>query len=149
MEVSETEYEAFIGKKAEYYIGKWAEMEKGHTKMSWNLSAFLFTFLWMLYRKMYFYTLITLGILFGVGIMESLLGVGDIFDAIFSFIFWLSFGIFGNYLYHRYTENKISRIKRECKEDSLLIAELARRGGPTWFAPMFLVLLILWATLSV
>ena len=149
MEASENEYKAFIGKKADYYIEKWTEIEKRHTKTSWNWGAFLFGLLWMLYRKMYFYTLIAVSILCGIGIIESFLGIGDVFDVILSFIFCLLFGIFGNYLYHRYTENKILRIKRECKEDSSLIAELARRGGTTWVAPTLLVLLILWATLSV
>lgn len=149
MEVSENEYKAFIGKKADYYIEKWVEIEKQHTKTSWNWGAFLFGLLWMLYRKMYFYTLIAVSILCGIGIMESFIGITDVFDALLSFIFCLLFGMFGNYLYRRYTENKILRIKREGTEDSLLTAELARRGGTTWVAPTLLVLLISWITLLV
>ena len=142
MEVNEDECKAFIGKKADYYIEKWSLMEKACSKISWNWGAFLLGLLWMLYRKMYFYSLIVLGIAIGQGIITELSGLGKFFDLWLVLIISLLFGLFGNYLYYIHTKSKILKIKRTAKEE-LLVAELVRKGGTTWAAPIIFVFMYL------
>lgn len=57
-----TRLAAFVGEKAEYYLGKWAQLLENHTGgggfgagfgAGFNWAAFFFTSGWLAYRKMY------------------------------------------------------------------------------------------------
>lgn len=89
--------QSLIGKNADYYMQKRSEMAQKGTKISWNWAAFLFTFWWLIYRKVY-----RLGVvLFAVNLVFTLtlpLPVTTIAIPLFT-------GLMGNYLYIQYVNN--------------------------------------------
>ena len=139
MEISESEHRAFIGKKADYYIKKWSEMDKQDFKGSWNWGPFFFGVFWFAYRKMYLYAIIVLIILSLVGLLLPI----PFLELAIIYPFWMYVAIYANHWYRKHVEKKILKIKGECKKESLLSAELARRGGVTVAAPIILFLIIL------
>ena len=60
--ISSDEIRSFVGTNAHYYIQKFANftiMGREKYYVTWNWSCFGFTFIWMLYRKMYLLALLT------------------------------------------------------------------------------------------
>src|SRR6266568_1355784 len=56
------EARAFVGKNADYYLRNFSKFTVTGTESfapTWNWSAFGFTFVWMLYRKMYVESAVT------------------------------------------------------------------------------------------
>ena len=99
---------ALIGNNADYYIRKFTEMERTKSNASWNWPAFLFNWIWMLYRGMSnnpmtwimlaINVLATILIYVGIGLVISL-GA-----AIVS-------GILGNAWYKKLIDQKLAQIK--------------------------------------
>lgn len=90
---------AFVGTNSYYYIQDFSKFTiTGREKfcVTWNWSCFCFTFLWMLYRKMYFLSLITF-VLFCLPGINILLHIGA--------------GIVGNHLYYKHVKEKILEIR--------------------------------------
>ncbi|MDH5655748.1 MAG: DUF2628 domain-containing protein [Spirochaetia bacterium] len=120
----------FIGKKANYYIRRW---EKPN---SWNWAAFFLAFFWMLYRKMYLYASIFIGIIFVESILSEIFftvilempEAPDYYSKAVQFTYASLSGIFGNQLYKIHTEKKISMIDNE--------DQLIEEGGTTLVAPI-------------
>lgn len=97
--VTTDEIQAFAGPNAYYYIQNFSKYTiTGREKFcaTWNWSCFGFTFLWMLYRKMYFLSIITF-VLFCLPGVNVILHIGA--------------GIAGNYLYYRHVREKILEIR--------------------------------------
>lgn len=97
--ISSDEIRAFVGENAHYYIQCFSKFTiSGREKfcVTWNWSCFGFTFLWMLYRKMYLLALITF-VIFCIPGINVLLHIGA--------------GIVGNYLYYRHVKEKIHEIR--------------------------------------
>lgn len=89
----------FVGTNSYYYIQNFSKFTiTGREKfcVTWNWSCFCFTFLWMLYRKMYFLSLITF-VVFCLPGINILLHIGA--------------GIVGNYFYYKHVKQKIHEIK--------------------------------------
>lgn len=95
--VPDTIYEAYVTKNAPYYLPRFANFEDlgGNFKVSWNWSAFFFTFWWFLYRKMYLATLVSL--LLGA-VPFAVLPV------------MIASGLAGNFLYYRQANSVLSRL---------------------------------------
>lgn len=90
---------AFVGSNSYYYIQNFSKFTiTGREKFcaTWNWSCFGFTFLWMLYRKMYFLSIITF-------VVFCLPGI--------NIIMHIGAGIVGNYLYYRHAKNKTLEIR--------------------------------------
>jgi hypothetical protein len=97
--ITADEIRAFVGDNAHYYIQKFSKytlMGREKFCVTWNWSCFGFTFLWMLYRKMYVLALITFVIFFVPG---------------FNIILHIIAGIAGNYLYYRHVKKNIFEIR--------------------------------------
>lgn len=97
--ITTDEIRAFVGDTAHYYTYAFSKFSlSGVEKFcpTWNWSAFGFTFIWMLYRKMYVQSFIT----FVVFCIPGL----NIFLHIFV-------GVVGNYLYYRHVKVKILEIR--------------------------------------
>lgn len=93
--ISSDEIRAFVGSNAHYYIQSFSKFTiSGREKFSvtWNWSCFGFTFLWMLYRKMYALAVVTF-VIFCIPGVNILLHIGA--------------GMIGNYLYYRHAKGKI------------------------------------------
>lgn len=116
----------FIGKKAEYYLNKWEKAEDPSKAFSWNWWAFIGGIVWMLYRKMYLYSLIFIFI----SIISSQLS-GSIYLEIF---FKLLVGAIGNSLYYRHAAKKIQNLKEPEK--------IKKAGGTHAFWLLILIGLI-------
>ena len=97
--VTNDEIRTFVGNNAYYYIQNFSKFTKSGTEKfcpTWNWATFCFTFLWMLYRKMYVMAAITF-------VIFCLPGV-NILLHIFA-------GVVGNYLYYRHVKEKILEIR--------------------------------------
>ena len=52
-------YQAALGQKnADFYLSRFHHFDSNGVRPSWNWPAFLFTFYWLLYRKMRFFALV-------------------------------------------------------------------------------------------
>ena len=89
----------FVGPNACYYLQKFSKYTRTGTEkfcLTWNWSCFGFTFIWMLYRKMYVLSLITF-------VVFCIPGV--------NFFMHIVAGVIGNYLYYRHAKDKITEIR--------------------------------------
>lgn len=101
----DTDIQQLIGTKAEYYIPKFQAMKAQNKLTSWNWSAFLFTPYWMIYRKMYGYGAGFLAISF------VLFWIGSGFLSLLSLAGYIALGIYGNYIYMKFLERKMTQAK--------------------------------------
>jgi len=93
------EVTAFIGGNSYYYVQQFSKFTVTGTEKfrpTWNWSCFGFTFLWMLYRKMYVLAVLTF-IIFCVPGINILLHIVA--------------GVVGNYLYYGHVKGKIYEIR--------------------------------------
>jgi len=123
-DIKEEELTWFIDNNSNFYLSKWEGMKDSAFKLSWNWASFLAALLWLTYRKMYLYSLITILILFAIGVIEGILGVPTGIDFGITLLIWVSFGFVGNYLYYRYAKRKILKIEQEFKDEARLENEL-------------------------
>lgn len=137
--ISDEEFEAFFdNKNSNYYLGHLSQYRSNNKFTSWNWPAFLFTFYWLLYRKLY-----------GVA---ALLFVGNfaitlVFNGLpVSLILRILLGVFANCIYLRSCEQKIKQVKSFCRNSSRedYMKRLNIKGGVNLVAPIiFVVLLVL------
>jgi hypothetical protein len=125
------EIRTFVGANAYYYIQNFSRFTiMGREKfcVTWNWSCFGFTFLWMLYRKMYALALITF-IAFCIPGLNVLLHIGA--------------GVVGNYLYYRHVKARISEI-RSVQSPRNFVPVLQEMGGVhKWVVTAGIILSIL------
>ena len=98
--ITTDEIKAFVGPNALYYTYQFSRFTQSGSErfcLTWNWSCFGFTFLWMLYRKMYVQSLITFVIFCIPGV---------------NIILHIAAGIAGNYLYFRQVKGKTLEIRR-------------------------------------
>lgn len=131
-------YEAIIGEKNTiYYQTKFEKFEKKEPdlKASWNWSAFFFGGVWALYRKMYGWFFLFLGITVVSNTLEK---EAPFFSAMISLILWIAFAIFSNSLYHNSLTKKIAIAKKTIDDENKLIEYLKYKGGVnTWVIWVF------------
>ena len=92
--------ERLVGAKCEYYLPRFEQMETLNSFTSWNWCAFLFSYLWMFYRKMY---------AFGIGLMVvssvlTLTGLSGI-----GILVMIACGVCGNFLYMKDINNRTEK----------------------------------------
>ncbi len=91
---TDEEYAAFIGNNVHRFLPRFKLYSMNPTSFhpGWNWPAFFFGFWWYLYRKMYFWALIS---------FVTLL------IPYFNLVIWVGWGVVANYLYFRHVNNKI------------------------------------------
>ena len=111
------------GDTVEYYLKAFHSIEQNKI-VTWNWSAFMLGPFWFLIRKMYFYFLVNLFLLFFwfcydkntvIYNIASYLGVSTTiniyffsgYDSVFFIIYQMLCGMFGNYLYYRIIKQRI------------------------------------------
>lgn len=102
---SETDLQRLVGTNTEYYMPKFRDMNSRNKKTTWNWAAFLIAPYWMIYRKMYAYGAAAIGIIFFL----SLPGNG--FCSLLALCCYIVAGIYGNYIYMRFLENKAEQAR--------------------------------------
>jgi hypothetical protein len=143
-DITEEDFAVFIGKNAEGYFRKFKKFkinEPDRFAITWNWPAFLFTYIWLAYRKMYKWA----GIAFVIG---SILGLFLPFLLPF---WWLLFGMAGNFLYFRHARGKILEVKADERFNSReeLSAALQDEGGVNrWILLIVIPLLLIEFILS-
>lgn len=131
--LSDREYEAFLGPKAERYLPFFRQQDQvaGAFRASWNWAAFGFGFLWFLYRKMYLWA--ALFFVLGLSLHVALLAM-------------VAAGILANYLYHRRARACAERLRLAFPGQDLA-ERLALVGGVhrwvPWVGAAFMALLLL------
>ncbi len=135
-EFDEETIRSFVQKNSDYYLAKWKIMASSGSKFSWNWAAFLATSLWLGYRKMYLYAFIyiLLNVLTVIPFLGILIWLG----------LWIGIGAIGNYLYGKYTYNKLLELKMAFPNEEEFKAQAARAGG-TSVGGIFIVVLIAFA----
>ncbi len=94
-----------VGKNKEYYVNKFQEMKSQNKYTVWHWMAFLFPGYWFMYRKMYAYGAIALGIMFLVGVINvgliTFMSIGG----------YVATGLLSNYIYMNWLEKKALQMK--------------------------------------
>jgi hypothetical protein len=120
----------FVGKNAEYYRMKFRKFNIRGVEAfapTWNWAAFLFTFWWMLYRKLYLWAFLWFVLTF---------------IPYFGLVFWFAAGITGNYLYYRHVTARI-REAGSVQPSHQLPSALTELGGVhEWVIPVAIVVTI-------
>ena len=131
--IPEEEFRAFVGNKADYYLRKFRFFEgRGPYgfAVTWNWPAFFLGFIWMLYRKMYLWSLAAFFIAF-TPVAFPLLMIG-----------W---GTMGNYLYYLQARKKILACKSHqgATPQTLSLVELGGVNRWVWLAGLLLIFFLL------
>ena len=152
--VTEQDFSDFIGINANEYLPKFKKFNSGDSSVTWHWPAFLLSFWWMLYRKLYLWALV-LSILYIVpGLFSFFLGVLYIVSGLSSnVLFWLGvlltnilFGMFGNYIYYKHAKKKIIELKSKVKfaDTSDPSTVLQRAGGVNrWVRVVVIIVLVI------
>lgn len=121
---------AYVRDNADYYLGKWRQMDAGGGRTSFNIAAFFLNALWLVYRKMW-------GL--GLGILGGLLAINAIVLAISPFLspiisllavgiaLWV--GLMGNSMYRRQAEMEVARAAAASPDPHARMSLLSQRGG--------------------
>ncbi len=132
--VAEDDLVAFIGNKAGYYSHEFKKFNCNGVdafSLTWNWAAFWGGFGWMLYRKMYMWSIIAFILMF-----VPYLGLAS----------WIAFGAVANYLYYQHVKRKILEVRALHQSGDIAVA-LSQTGGVHRWLPVaaviFTVLLVL------
>jgi hypothetical protein len=133
----------FIGpSKANFYLSKWEK----DSLLSWNWPAFLFSWFWLGYRKLYSHLFILLGIFVIIDIFSFYLGNQD---SAIGMTFAILYGLFGNYFYQKHVERKIKKILKEHGSLAERHVEITRKGGTSkWGILASLGILVLYVLIT-
>lgn len=133
--------QVYVGRRAHYYIPRWERMRAAERVPSWNWSAFAFSSLWALYRKMW---LVGVAILLAQFLVPQILpGVGWLINGAIN----VGFAILANHLYMQQAETQVARARALGGDDGEVRAQLIPRGGTT-FVPV-IVVVALWGVILV
>lgn len=106
--LDEDEAKLFIGKNSDYYMKIWNSFKNGERTWSINWPAFLFSIVWLGYRKMYSVVLVMLGFFLVLDVVQLYVNT-DITRSI-GLAFSASLGGIGNLLYFKHMKKKIAII---------------------------------------
>jgi hypothetical protein len=144
---SEAETRAVVGPRADFYLRTWQATERG----GFNWAAFLFSGLWMPYRKMYRATSILYGIIIAETVAEELvfvwwLGMPEtpraVERGVTVAVCWMCGG-FGNSWYLAHVRRAVASARANVVDEAERLRWLERRGGTSVRAAIgFFVLLL-------
>jgi Tfp pilus assembly major pilin PilA len=144
-------YRAAVGPgRADFYAPKFVQFdEPGASKVSWNWSAFLVSFYWFLYRRMYgYWAIYCLLIPFLVVMVAGIATAASRNPAIFSLAdlgllayYYAIIPMYANALYHRKIKERIAAVRRKVPDPAVQVTVL--ENGPHTSAIAWVILLIL------
>jgi hypothetical protein len=124
-------FRAVIGpKKLDYYLLSFRRIEGG-VVCSWNWSAFLFTFFWFIYRKMWLGGFIYLILFFSLSIFSKVTesAGGSSISVLLSIGIILWPPLFANLMYFNVCKKRIKKAVESSGERKKQLDELSAKGG--------------------
>jgi hypothetical protein len=121
--ITEDEFAAFIGRKAQQYLLKFRIFSVGgkdRFAVTWHWPAFLVGFWWLLYRKMYLWAFV-----YFILLVIPYANVAA----------WFTVAVSGNYLYYRFVKGKILRVKTS-QPSGDIVKTLSELGGVNKWVPV-------------
>ncbi len=121
--ITEDEFAAFIGRKAQQYLLKFRKFSVGgkdRFAVTWHWPAFLVGFWWLLYRKMYLWAFV-----YFILLVIPYANVAA----------WFTVAVSGNYLYYRFVKGKILRVKTS-QPSGDIVKTLSELGGVNKWVPV-------------
>jgi len=138
--IDDSDLEIFFGKNAQYYLTENEVMERSGSRVSWNWPAFLFSFAWMYYRKLWApATLAAVAII----VFNS-----SIFFQWMAEIFMLLVGMYGNAIYLTHAKRKVAEAGLSGRTSEHHRDVLQRVGGTSWPAAIISVLVSIIITVT-
>ena len=136
-DLTHEEVEAFVGDRHAYYWGNWQRAVGGGLRAGFNWAAFFLSFAWMLYRKMYREFFIWIGVVFGLGVLQGVVGYLteknlDGLDKVQNLVIAVTMGMLGNGLYLRRAKRVIGNARAQEPDPERRAALLRARGGTSW-----------------
>ena len=129
--ITTDEIQAYVGANAHYYLRNFSKFTQSGTEkfcLTWNWSTCGFTFIWMLYRKMYVQALFTFVVFCIPGI---------------NILLHIFVGVVGNYLYYRHVKEKIIEIRTIQSPQSFYPVLQEEGGVNTWVITVGVVISII------
>lgn len=120
---SESYSKIFVGSKYYSFFPHGGDIPK-----RWNWAAFFFGAFWFVYRKMYLYAVIYLGLGFLLTGIQMTLGISEILINVTSIALGVAAGIWANRLYKQHIDKKIAETLVMAKGDDVVPA-LKAKGG--------------------
>ena len=136
------EIRAFVGPRASSYLNQWWGLIDGrNANVGFNWPAFLFTGLWLPYRKMYKAAFLLYGLLIVEEVVENLIFQAllhrespDALGRLIGIGIAIFCGFQANEWYFLHARRKIEMVRSLGLSESEHAAELARRGGTSLLA---------------
>jgi hypothetical protein len=146
---STRELQAFVGRKASYYLRKWAPLlEGGRRDTGFNWAAFFLSGIWIGYRKMYAVAFIFYGVIALETLVEEIVFVhvlGEEPPAALGRLIPIAIaaicGTCGNGWYLSHARKMIAETKTQGLQDDAFLLALAKRGGTSVLASLGILLL--------
>lgn len=153
---------AFVGKNADYYLGKWAPRLNDPGKSAGaNFAAFFLSGFWLPYRKMYKLGLIFYGFIIAELLAETVFFVSflhepeapEALSRIVGFVISIVCAAYGNRWYLAHAQRVIAETRAEGLEGAALRERLSKLGGMSitaslaMFAGFMLVIFALYPVL--
>jgi hypothetical protein len=135
---------AFVGPRADVYLAKWHPLLSGTTGTGgFNWPAFLWSGLWIPYRKMYRITAVFYGIMLATTIGEVIVfvyamgrEVPPFLDTVIGLAAALVCGFSANLWYLAHARRVIAQVRALGLQDSNCLAEISHRGGTSFLAAL-------------
>jgi hypothetical protein len=146
---TEQEVRAYVGSNADYYLRGWRPALTGEGRASgFNIAAFILSFLWLGYRKMYMAVLILYGIILAAFVLERLLFVAflkmpdsPLGMNLLAWIVASAVGGGGNRLYLAQARRVIREVRSQGLQEEAHLKTLSSRGGTSLGASVGLFVL--------
>ena len=122
----------FVKENQDYYLSKWRGMDNADgigQHISWNWGAFFFSFAWLGFRKMYYFSAVAAGILVGWFILWESIGASQGIMTAFELCYAVALGMLGNQLYRKHADKKIAEVALRFPSARDQQVELVKSGG--------------------
>lgn len=138
IELSEQEVNAFVGRKASFYLRKWPlSRESLGTSSGFNWGAFFFAGLWLGYRRMYRVAIIFFSIVLFESILEWVVFIGILgkddsppgLNEFVGLVCAIVCGFLGNGWYLSHTKRVVAEVRSQELGEDAYYQELSKRGG--------------------
>lgn len=142
--ITEEDFRRFVGLHSDTYISRWNSMDNVDIRIRWHFTAGIFYVFWLLYRKMYLYSVILL-IAVGVTVNVVAVLVSRPISLTVGMAAVVFMGLYGNHMYRVHATRKIRDIFAETDDPDERARLLEARGGTTLVPHLVFILMLLLA----
>lgn len=138
--LSREEIEAFAGRNGRVYWDFLQSARHSPTLFAgFNFAAAAFSFFWLLYRKMYWESVVIFFLTMPIGVAFLHRSTHPMSGALLSLTplsIMAAVGILGNGLYFRRVRMAVAEVRQQESNPAKRLALLSARGGTSWLAPV-------------